>query len=120
MIAAHPPQRTVESRWIEAPDFDSETRQTSKKSARGIAQRTDPIIEKTDLYSLSGFAGQKIGKHQPRFVFVNDVAFEMNPFSGRFYGVDPCRVVGLRILQKPHPIAQDQRRSGSARKRLIM
>ena len=117
MIAIDPPQRTIDSWWIETAHIDSLSDHLPPESPGGIAQTAGPVIHDSDLHTLPGLFGKQASKFPPHFVFVNDESFEVNPLFSGFDGCDPGRVVLGSVLEQLDAISGYQEGSGCTRKR---
>jgi hypothetical protein len=115
VVAPQPSERAVDARRVEAAYFDAGGCQTLPKVSRGAAERAHPVVNQAHAHALAGLFHQRLGKLAPRFVFVNDVTFEMNGALRRRDGLQPGGIVLGSVLEQGQLVSGHQRRAGSSR-----
>src|SRR5262245_48517770 len=104
MVSTYPAQRAVEPEPIEATHLDASSTEPPEEAPRGVTDGPPPVVNQPNFDAFSGLRRQKFGELPARFVFMNDVGFEMNPSLSGFDGFNPGRVILLRILEEPDSI----------------
>ena len=119
MVATEPAEGRVPARRVIAAHFDAACAQTVPECTRRCPEAAEPVIDQAHVHAFPCFGDEGIGEHAARIVVVNDVALEMDVPPRSANGVEPCRIVVLRVFEQPNAVAGDQRRSSRARERLV-
>src|SRR5688500_15856116 len=119
MVATYPAKRRIEPGRVVAADFHPSGAEMIPERTRSLSQSTEPVVNDSHTHAFACFCSECIGKHPPCFVFVNDVAFEVDVTLSRLDRIEPRRIVLLSVFQKSNAIAGYEWRAGGTREGLV-
>ena len=99
VIPTHPSERTIEPGRVVASDLDAARAQPVPEAARRFAKAAHPVVEEPDRHAVGGLAHQRVGEQPSLIVFVDDVHLEVDRAPGTVDGLEPGRIVLVRVPQ---------------------
>jgi hypothetical protein len=115
VIAGQPTQGTVETRRVVTAHLDAGLTQPPPQSAGRISESTHPVVDHPHADALPCFRHESVDKPLSGFIFMENIALEVDVVRGCMDRLKPCRVVFSCVLEQPHVIAADQRSFGDSR-----